>query len=359
VLFVRSAGNNLKSTSSLDVGDPGPDKNVEQVLCQSQNILCVGGSNESNSYGNITDDTMWFGSRWANPGDSFEISEPDVTSQATGAKIMRTKDLNGFFGGVGTSFAAPTITGLIALDMGACGPFSPKRYRAVTQNAAYIDQELEKNGWPVYPTFPSEVFFSWSGEEDWFGGTGIPEAARLADYCGGGGNGDNPFEDPVPGASSSDGSWDGSGMTGTPPHIGDPSPEETNAENLKTKESALKWSDSVHKVLYQFDDLNAGQHIRFTMSWNNCPDDDSRVPAKDYDLAMCGERIDLSTGDSEETCKAYSESLHDTDEGLEVEIEDGIRWEKVKFHAVSAKQDRGCNGEPEPLHWAVAWGALN
>jgi hypothetical protein len=162
----------------------------------------------------------------------------------------------------------------------------------------------------------------------------------------------------VPGVESDDGSWDGTGWSDIPGYIEGPDPTQVNSNNLVTDESALKLTDPEGHPLLQFDRLSSGTGIRFTLSWNNCPGDGSRVPAMDYDVAMCGIKVDESSGDSTQTCKAYSQSMHDTDEGFEVKIKDGFHWDDVTIWSLRNKGDAGCNGSPEPAHWAAVWGGI-
>lgn len=151
ITFVQSAGNN-KFTDA-------PSR--EFVLCQQLNGICVGSvkdegtlpSKSSIGYnGAYLNDVMATDSRWKNPrinisGSVFDpgVERPDVVSQGEGVWVANPNTESEWEKVGGTSFAAPVITGLIALEKEVCGNVSdqPVVWRSKFRNRAGRAHTLE------------------------------------------------------------------------------------------------------------------------------------------------------------------------------------------------------------------------
>lgn len=333
VVFSKIAHNQgtADPSSSGCLLDESGSPSDEFVACHSQNTICVGGTSASGTYDDLTDDTMYCGSRWRNP-DSFEIEEPDLVSQGQNAKIMKDSTTDQWnHNAYGTSFAAPTVAGLIALFEGACGASDELRIRSITRTSAWRWQSLEKPGNPFYPTFPPGI--------DSYAGAGILEASTLHDFCDDG-------SDPAAG-NSEDGSWNGSNMTTPPSWMVTGNPEAENDSNLTT--AALKLSNPIASELFNYGNLTGGTYVRATASWNNCPGDGSRVSPIDYDIALCGER----DSDGVKKCFSYAQSMHDVNEGFDTMVPEDFN--NVRLMIFSEDGESGCGGEDERVWWSTWW----
>ena len=115
------------------------------VTCQGFNTICVGGSSPLRSDPRDRNEVYTSAvSRWRNISDNgWEFEKPDVGAEATEAHVASMSAINKWNVSGGTSFAAPTVAGLIALHMDMCREETANRnsafYRAFLRTVSAFD----------------------------------------------------------------------------------------------------------------------------------------------------------------------------------------------------------------------------
>ena len=358
--FVKASGNYGNSPPSSG------SEEAQETDCHALNALCVGGASAEGTYGMIEDDILYHvggfigASAWDNPdfssshpskGGEKEVERPDVVSEGEEAWIMDAEPEE-WDQDSGTSFASPSIAGLLALYDKECGPHSPAIHRASVRTAAFRKHSAEdSDADPRYP-IPGD-------SPDSYAGTGIPLADTMRRYCS-----DQEFEpflmrkegtiDPT-----DDSSWDPIPGYMTPSEFPD-----TPNDNIVTHEQALRQADSQVQPLWQIDPERGARRVRVTFSYYTCPPSDgngNRIeaegvnkiePAVDFDIALCS--------DSAQQCVAVSESEDDTNEGFDVNVPEELQWAEdlvvylIKPQAEEVETCAGPNSGNEPWGSAIA-----
>lgn len=320
--FVKAAGNH-------GIFDTEEDN---EASCHALNALCVGGTHADGSYDSVADDERYFvpnpdptklgeGSAWDNPdfgcSNSSECGEkeaerPDVVSEAQDTWVMDTSAPDAWQSGAhGTSYAAPTVTGLLALLDKDCGPFTPAGHRAAIRTAAYRPHSVEDS--PSDPRYPIP-----GQSPDSYAGAGIPLAKAISLYC--------RDQEGEPDLRIQSGAIDPTDDSEWRPldEYEFMTPEafpETPEDLIVTHEQGLRSPGAQTRKLW---DIGPGANrVRVTFSYYTCPPSDGQdpvelesvdktAPAVDFDIILCSE-------DAQE-CAAISESEDDTNEGFDVMV---------------------------------------
>lgn len=344
VTVIAAAGNQEKYRNNqvLDVDQDGiVSREDERVDCQAQNMLCVGGSSvetyggSTATWDDLTDDHMWEHTQWGNPlrneEEAWEITEPDVVSQADiNTKVANSMDDTDFHGRSGTSSAAPGVTGDFALLYDYRG--TPLNYsrgaRGCARLSSVIRQNLEEarpTSDPVYASIPPVYY---DDGMDLYSAGGLLEAKRLKWLCG---EPDN--------TGTGNPQW----VTPDPWEVGEPV-QDLNDQNLVTKEQWLKTNNPLAATIWDVGEVDPGDHLRTVITWDNCADGDI-VPKMNYDLQVCA----MDAG----VCLAGSQSLHDTTEGVDMQFSDD--YSDVHVRIYRSENDEGCGGVDTQAFWKGYW----
>ena len=325
--------------------------------------------------------TFTEGTRWEN--QEQEVERPDVLSQAAFTLVASTENSTATdewhprpswatYGSLdlregsnycsnepgqhGTSFAAPTVAGLLALlhecrERNNAG-VSPVLDRAIVRTSALWGQDLL--GLPIPISYESSsglrsVAYPIPGtHQDASTGTGIADAERMAMFCHDGsmdvGN-DGTYDVEV---GVHEGSDLGSGWLTTPPEIQNLKLNEVGENSINISSTykdpifLTNLVDTQLRVLNEFEKIKAGSRIRYSLSFLNCGEITYPEPSIDFDLLACYE--------SGSTLKCFgSTSRFDTNEGFDVILDEDI--EKLTVYIVKQRGAQSqCSGGPnDPL----------
>ncbi len=302
----------------------------DRTHCAALNALCVGAVDAAGTWGPTEDDSLWLSSLWRNPrdpttvnpgsnpcGDRLDAERPDVVSEGASARVANTdaaqnKDWVLKFG---TSFAAPVVTGSLALFTEKCvsrgfGAPGPELARALVRTAAITPHGLGAVSDPLYP------WGGWAtGPRDARHGTGIHTADMLDMWC-----------EPQTPADCETG-CPGPLVQGD---LADPAidwqplepwmqlstePRATTRGDYGTALGTLMdGSPKLQVELAELGDFVAGERLRVSLSFTTCPSNTIDAasflrPSNDYDLLFCSRTT--------QDCHAVSESADDTNEGFD------------------------------------------
>jgi hypothetical protein len=342
-----------------------PFEPIDEIVdCQALNVLCVGSANAEGTYDDITDDTF-AGEAWENPkfaltnnknSGTKQAERPDVVSDGVSTEVLdySSSDPSDWDRKGGTSYSAPTVTGLVALYDRSCGPTSPELHRALMRTSAWKPHMIEDSqDDPRYP-IPGQ-------SPDSRAGAGIPFASWFLS-C----EGDSPDGQGGGKASGILDPTDDSSWTSVNEYMTSENFEETPNDNIITHRQPInRTKDHVKKKIAEFP--VGTERVRMTFSYNTCPPSDGQdprtdfgnvdknVPAVDFDLVLCS--------DEKGGCVAVSDSRDDTNEGFDVDIPgvfqevDDLSAYVVKPSADAIDSKGGACGGPfdgaEP--WGAAW----
>jgi hypothetical protein len=328
------------------------------------NSICVGALDADGSTTDHTDDTIPCWSNWENPkvqGSSSrkEAERPDIVMEGADALVMDVSGTTNWIEADGTSFAAPVIAGIIALNEGICGydeekPSQPVNYRTLFRTAAYTRTSAATGSADIYP-IPGY-------SADAHAGAGLPLAGAFYASCGM--DAPNPGEnDPVgemPDAGEIDPNDDG--WFNAPTGI-----LSLSEENIDTVTYG-EWPNTIgglkhgtNTQLFErgiYGAAAAGTRIRATFSYYTCPSagrnatsthDDG--PNIDFDFILC----DLSA--SPPKCPGISQSNDDTSEGFDIILPTSfsdLRFYVVKDGTASYPGCENYHFEPYMI-WPLSW----
>jgi hypothetical protein len=379
MLFVKATGN----------GYTGCENSEKTTFCKNLNSLCVTSLRAKGTYDDFSDDELASTClNYENPhqqndpftstpiGPPLDAERPDLASEGVDALASSFEQSGEFYyttdywtRETGTSFATPTVTGLVALMADHCNwgnDIDPKVVRSIFRTAAFIPQNFDGIAYqettPFYP--------AWYDSIDSHVGVGLLDAWTIRKWCD---EGDNPY-----GGTTDDGSFidDGSGtpLSGSPYEwIIDDEPDDssrTTGEGISQSELRESKGELEHEVLKTFTELTADTRIRFNFSYNTCafPSDpevnatqdedgtwsgvwDWGTPAVDYDLVI----LSNDTG-----WFVSSESFDDNNEGFDVQIPAEVANSESGSATVlllwPADSERCGGDQPENGHWAsIIW----
>lgn len=345
--------------------------NGEQSHCAALNTLCVGAVDAADTWGPTEDDTLWGASRWRNPvsrlsvgcGGPMDAERPDVVSEGASARVANTdaaqnKDWVLQFG---TSFAAPVVTGSLALFTEKCvsrgfGAPGPELARALVRTAAIAPHGLGAISDPLYP------WGGWArGPRDARHGTGIHTADMLDMWC----EPQTPADcetgcpGPLVQGDLADPAIDWQPLE--PWMTLSTEPRATTRGDYGTALGTLMdGSPKLQVKLAELGDFVAGERLRLSLSFATCPqgaidvEEPSMPRTTDYDLLFCSRTT--------QDCHAVSESLDDTNEGFDWfldpavvganELQDMVVY-LVRPEATSPCTLTGVPFEPYAATWVV------
>lgn len=346
--------------------DKDPENEKNEVDCQGLNSVCVGGANSQSSYDNLSDDSFSKFSnslfpQWENPsfasshpsqsGDK-QVERPDIVSEAIDTQVMNPTSQSSHFIESGTSLAAPTVTGLLALTAKQCDApyFTPAMSRAMLRTAAWQKHSVEDTSSdPRYP-IPGQ-------SPDSFAGAGIPTSNGMELYFGSGGSEDDPNSEAKRGTidPTTDRGWTSVSQY---PFMSEDTFPKTPDSNIVTHQ--LRSANSVVKPLWE---VGSASRIRVTFSYYTCPPGreeprdfstvDKNEPAVDFDLILCSK--------SQKECAAVSESVDDTNEGFDVQVPTNMQQAGdltvflVKPSSINVTPCGPADNFLEPWASAIAW----
>ena len=398
--FVRASGNGLPRN---------------ETDCHALNSICVGAVDGRCGYdeGDYLDSELVELSAWRNPYNTYspipchagpncvesltsfrpdaQVERPDVVAEgnsglrmdihktnATGyvkypysgypAQLPLSPDISV------TSFAAPVVTGMIALcqEAGKVSSRNYKRNKLYVRIAALGFHALEGLNTPIYPTYTSDPGQSEQVNrqysQDYRAGAGIIHAEDYFDWCSRDySRGNNPGADKGEGSSTTSLT---SGepvpreyITGIP--VGNPvsSGEHGDLYLSQTLKDPAYGSGYLGETIATFRNAKKGKRVRAVVVYNACPDintndpsdhnpDDtlssapSLMPSYDLDLILCGDGV----------CEAVSDSKFDTVEGFDVRIDRDYNALELKI--IWKNGAKNCFGsENHDYDWAWhTWG---
>ena len=358
--FVRNTG-----MTSVKASGNHAEHGMGVVDCHALNAVCVGGTNAEGTYGQgFMNDTMYASSAWENPlysqdhpdtnlqGTPKDAQRPDVVSEGEDALVMnRDGGTDSWQTTVGTSFAAPVVSGLLALLDDDCGPFEPATHRAALRTAAYRPHDLEPDpDAPAYPT-PGQA-------DDARAGTGINHAMGMRLYCE-----DQPGQPELQIDQGTIDPTDDSSWTSITEYrfMMEEEFPRMDDDDIVVHPQPVRTEDTVVQDLWKIED--PVERVRVTFSWHSCPPSDNGgidpgqqvdfiEPAVDFDIILCSE--------SAAECIGLSESLDDTNEGFDVEVPNSLSqvddWmvSLLKPPAEEIDPCGGVHGDDEPYGTAIA-----
>lgn len=307
--------------------DP-PKGNNFRTDCGSLDSLCVGATKSKGPIRDYRTDSIPKWSRWKNPYNidtrngfsgisPSDAERPDVVTEGKAAWVAtpwagstQESTTSRWETKSGTSFSAPAVAGLSALFVEQCGFYpGPLGFRSMIRTGSYQTHYLEGKEHEQYTT-PGGLF------DDAKTAAGVANS-WVSIFCEGGGGGGGGGE---PGAGESE-TKDGDPV---PPWLTteEPDPDTPTKQNQSTTELKISQSTNPHwKHLWNVEELEKGDRLRFTLSFPTCPidnwDSTSNIgeirSAVDVDLVACGTNTDTGAKD----CEMVSQSFDDTNEGFD------------------------------------------
>ena len=377
--IVRAAGNRLGKKSS--------GKN--EVSCGGFNTICVGSSAWSVKPRDVGVHYWTSLSRWANPyagsgAEAKELEKPDVLAEgervhaavADFEEDWHPNTGNSAFFVSGTSFAAPVVTGLVAMIGERCagqteyplfgkaalrthGTWIPSRAETATPTGqGFMPTECTKlpAGSPP-PLYPAPHLGC-----DFYGGAGIVSSRYLDErLCPPNGSEkfpcDGTTEDPCP--MSGSGVLNNESMGSQPPwETGGPVDWYSNSSK-----AALRQKDEGFAPLLALpgEARSKDTRIRMTFAYYSCPaslgmQHSSLEAANNLDLVLWGRRA----GTQNDEIVFASEALDDTVEGFDVTLPADFQTLHVSLigpRSLAPCPDAfGKSVVSEPYSWALLWG---
>lgn len=335
------------------------------ITCQGFDTICVGASTKNlQSPRTLSSYQMSPFSRFINLTDNdWEFEKPDVVAEGAASHVMEVGTVNHWLEEIGTSFSAPTVTGLIALHLDFCdeepGTRDSAFYRAFLRTvAAYDPSVVELNTAGIgtthvdscpmsvsTPLYPNLVIGC-----DHKGGGGPVRADYMFRDKGTCGVIDDPECKEPPCPFSGTGVLDAkSGWSSVPSWAQSSNPGNNNST------LALRMPSAERVVLKQLGTWPERSRLRATFAYYACPASlmasaASSAPAVNFDLALVGTK--QLTG-LPEVIQA-SEAKNDATEGFDVtfpeEFTDVELW--VVSPGISSTDWNACNGsKSEPFWW--------
>lgn len=216
-ILIKAAGNVI--ADDVCPGDENPT-----VDCQALNTLCVGSHSAAGTIRDFSDDFMSCNSRWKNPileegvamGDLKEMERPDLVAEGYQGWIANARETGDWVRTLrnSTSFAAPTVAGLVALTRQACGYKQRNHVAAWLKAGAYVNttspgHKLETKSSLIYPT-PGR-------SEDSVAGAGIVYARPVLCSNWPAGAAPSPLDPDLPGDPGGSSPGQGTGPNGNQP----------------------------------------------------------------------------------------------------------------------------------------------
>lgn len=327
--YVRKYGISLAKTAGNTPKLPACPKML--------NAICVG----AHRAGAVDVDS---GTTQLNPNlaPGYDREEPDLTAFSDAIDVAQTSGPTDWSPEFGTSFAAPSIAGMVAIMKEACSPkldFSPLAVRALLSGAS---RAQNPRGWR-YST-PGKVDGG-NNLLDHADGAGAPLANFAIEQCS---QNNSPW-------NVGSGTLDVDLTTGTtPPSGGAPEPGDIppgEPQSTAPASSSTRW----FYKLYGFDDktLSRLTRIRASIAWNACP---PSSPVSSSDVAEALPDFDLFLYNEDEGYYVYtSQSLDDNNEGFDVVIEEEGRHSLYLGWPKDGNTGLGCDGSTEALAYVYGW----
>ncbi|MCC6336812.1 MAG: S8 family serine peptidase [Myxococcales bacterium] len=339
------------------------------VTCDGFTSICVGSlSALATAPRNRAEYWTSAESRWRNvTANDWEFEKPDVMAEGSSAQVMEVGGVDSWDTNTGTSFAAPTVTGLIALHLDFCekepGVRDSAFYRAFLRSISAFDpspvESFTSGGAQHVDSCPASL-----------GGTPLYPAPHLGcDHHGGAGpvsakymfrdlNTCGVIDDPEcmtpPCPVSGTGVLETeSGWSAVPAWA------QSNNPGNNQNTQALRITDAYFIKLKDLGSFDERSRLRATFAYYACPASTSSAPADgapavNFDLALVGTRLGTSTP---EVIQA-SEARHDATEGFDVTFSES--YADVELWAVgpdpASSEWQACGGSKhEPYWWWAMW----
>ncbi len=314
------------------------------------------------TYQTYEDDFRWR-SPWVlssnTPPPAFmDVQVPDILAQGAYANVMNLENDFGFSGfqtdwsqNVGSSFAAPVVTGLVALLHEKRPNLSHLSTRALVRHSGNPKHQARPDNVQIDHIYPFGVT-----APAWPAGTGMADGRILSWMAG------DRCVDEEGQTNRDDGEGehrDGDNWSEIPQWASNPDEDfHTRFDDLQTYQMPLKSNRRWMEVYAP--DYGTGLlpvRIRATLAFLSCvvpePDNVSTLPpAIDFDLHLCSP--------SAEECYGESEYIDDVDEGFDIVVPRGMPADTALY---VSKPDgatacpRAVVSGTEPFAWAASWHA--
>lgn len=371
ITIVRSAGNRTGSASTTG--------NFE-TSCAGYNSLCVGSSRWNMNPRDPAFAAWSTSSRFANPywntgAERKELEKPDLLAEGEYTHAAISKGVDRWYSSpgevdqFGTSFAAPVVTGIVALLQEQCGrggPLPPAYYRSLLRTLGTWDRSRAETAAPFQGFSPNTCGGSVVAPPlypaphlgcDHYGGAGVI-STRLLDARACPGTQvecEGTLEDPCVANGS-----------GTLREMGNqPSWLETDPKEWlenSTSSQSLRQSGAGFAALYDYPAGARGidTRIRTTFSYYSCPvptqPASTLAPSNNLDVVLWGRR----TGSATDEIVFAAEALHETNEGFDVTLR--ADYDTLFLAVLGPSTLAGCidaDNNPtsgEPFWWWTMWG---
>ena len=339
-----------------------PSSNDMEVGCAALNNICVGsfgwpfstaGSSARNFMAFFTDSVSRFGNPYSSSTDGthLEVEKPDLVAEGNYGHLAKLGSSTQWDTDIGTSFAAPVITGLVALVKDKCGGAQPvydsifyrSLFRTVgTLTANTVETNVQTTvsvntcgSFTPIPNYPAPQLGC-----DHKGGAGPVDAKWLSLGCTSGSclNGTCVYSGR--GTASPDVGW-----TTIPAYIQE-SPAHPNSERDDSVSASLRMANAKWKKVFDLGSVKKGIRVRSTLSYYSCSVDSSHQPngysssslhtAVNFDWALCG----VPNGGSLTECVFVADSLDDTNEGFDVRTPK--EYSSLSVYLIAPKTNWSC-----------------
>lgn len=369
--IVRTSGNRPQNSSA---------PLLKEADCFGFNSICVGAAYfpdpldvQQAFWASIS---RWKNPAWQNGAEKKELEKPDLLAEGVNAHVAISTTGNRWYSSPGevrqdgTSFAAPVVTGLVALLNGQCGrgsPMSPLYYRSVlrtvgTWTPTRVESLLPSVG-GYTPTdcgglvSPPPLYPATHLGCDHYGGAGVVTADFLDERACPGAQRECEATQADPCVANGSGTL--TDMSRYPDWV---ETDEKSWVDNSTRPRSLRQSGGGFSHLYSFpqDVGRRGMRVRMTYSYFSCPvpfgSAATLAPANNLDLILYG----VPAGSSQAEVIYAAQALHETNEGFDVTLLKD--YDSIEAGLLGPQSLAGCvdaDGHPttgEPFWWWAMWG---